>query len=193
MPVSFDRKYLVALAIALLCFGALVALGISTTAQLRKSEAGANRARDLQVQIENVYATMLDLDTDQRGYLLTLQPSYLDPYRSALLRLDDELGPLSALAATYPDQSVELARLRSLIGDKRAELTRTIELADTQGVDAARAVVASGEGKATMDAIRTLIANVEREESRDLMQLEAAEAAGVVSQIISPRPCHAVL
>jgi PAS domain S-box-containing protein len=179
MPVSFDRKYLVALAIALLCFGGLVALGMRTTTQLRDNEEAADRARDLQVQVKDVYATLLDLEAGQRGYLLTPKPSYLDPYRSALARLDDELGPLSAMAATHPDQAVELATLRSLIDDKRAELARTIEVADAQGVETARAVVASDEGKATMDAIRTLIANLQRDESRDLMQLEAAEAASI--------------
>jgi PAS domain S-box-containing protein len=181
MPLSFDRKVVAALVIALLCFAGLVALGVQTTLQLRGSEAAADRARDLQVQLRDVYSALLDLETSQRGYLLTLAPSYLEPYRRALARLDEELGPLSALAAVHPDQSGELARLRALIDDKRAELARTIALADTQGVDAALSVVRGGEGKAIMDAIRAVVAAMEHEEARDLVQLEAAEAASIAA------------
>jgi len=181
MPLSFDRKVVAALAIGLVCFGALVALGVRTNAGLSDSEAAADRSRELQLQVKDVYSAVLSLETSQRGYLLTLERSYLDPYLQALARLDEELGPLSAQAAVHPEQSAEIARLRKLIGDKRAEVARTIALADTQGVDAAFAAVRTGEGKATMDAIRSVIAKIERDESSDLAQLEAAEAASIAA------------
>ena len=179
MSVSLDRKYFVALAIALLCFGLLVALGIRTATQLRDSETAADQARNLQARIKDVYVTVLELESNQRDYLLTLKPSYIEPYRRASARLDTELGPLSALAVAHPEQAVPLARLRSLIGERRAELARAIELTDAQRGDAKRAIVAIEDGKVTMDAIRTVIANVRRDQARELMQLEAAEAASI--------------
>ncbi len=179
MSPSIDRKYFVALAIALLCFGLLVALGIHTATQLRESETGADQARNLQARIKDVYVTVLELEASQRGYLLTLKPSYIEPYRSALARLDTELGLLPALAAVHPEQATHIARLQSLIGERRAELARTLELAASQRGDAKPALVAIDDGKVTMDAIRALIASVRRDQARELMQLEAAEAASI--------------
>jgi len=179
MSVSLDRKYVVALAIALLCFGLLVALGIRTATQLRDSETAADQARNLQARIKDVYVTVLELESSQRDYLLSLKPSYIEPYRRASARFDTELGSLSELAVAHPEQALPLARLRSLIGERRAELAREIELTDAQRGDAKRVIVAIEDGKVTMDAIRTVMANVRRDQARELMQLEAAEAASI--------------
>ncbi|MGD9885213.1 MAG: CHASE3 domain-containing protein [Reyranella sp.] len=64
---------------------------------------------------------------------------------------------LAQLTSDNPTQQAKIPRLRQLVCAKLAEFNDTIELRQTQGFDAALAVVISGRGKAAMDAIRAQV------------------------------------
>jgi CHASE3 domain sensor protein len=88
---SFDRKHLAALGIALLGLVTLAAAGWQSVSHLREDSQLVRRTRDTQAQIGDVYHTLLELETSQRGYLLTTHAPYLTRYRSGKGRLDGQL------------------------------------------------------------------------------------------------------
>ena len=118
---------------------------------------------------------MQDAETGQRGYIVTGEDRYLDPYRSATAAIDGKLRDLKELTADNPAQQRRLETLGPLVSQKLGELKETIDLRRDKGVDAARQVVLSDRGKTLMDQIRGVLAEMENEEF-ELLRRRDAEA-----------------
>src|SRR5207248_8414568 len=131
--------------LAFLAFvGAVAALG---TARLVATRDRVARAHDVLRAIDAVALDLKDAETGQRGYLLTGKDEYLAPYLAARGDLDRSLQRLRALTSDEPEQRSRLASLEALSGRKLDELGRTIEVRRKEGLDAAPALVATGQGK----------------------------------------------
>jgi len=93
-------------------------------------------------------------ETGQRGYLLTGDSAYLDPYRQGVEDLDDTMLKLHQAVSGDPD-SLELVRkVERTKSEKVMELARTIALAQAGNRDAALTYVRTDEGKRVMDSLR---------------------------------------
>ncbi len=116
--------------------------------------------------LEEVLSTVKDAETGQRGYLITGETRYLEPYESAVATVRDRTGRLERLIADHPDQRARLDDLRRHIAAKLEELKQTVELRRDRGYDAARRVVMTDRGKAEMDAARNAVGAMAAEERR---------------------------
>ena len=179
MLTPLDRRFGGMGAAVLVLVAALIALGLQTAGQLRANIADLDRGRDLQVRVQRITAVLLDMETSQRGYLLTLEEPYLEPYRAAVARLDHELAGLDAAAADRAGESAELRLLRGLVDEKNAELARTITLAKTQRLADAWSVVRENRGQALMDGIRQSLRRLEAQVAATLAERQAARAASI--------------
>jgi methyl-accepting chemotaxis protein len=119
-------------------------------------------------QISELTSFLKDAETGQRGYLITGDDTYLEPYRLATASIDNIIKQLRDLTADNPAQTRLLEQVLPLIQSKMAELKQTIDLRRTGGFDAASKVVATGQGKALMDNIRQLAAAMDDEERNSL-------------------------
>ena len=100
---------------------------------------------------------MLDAETGQRGYILTGEERYLEPYQRALQSLDSQIAKLRADLADDPEQLARLNRVEPLIRDKLAELAEGIRLRQQQGLNPALERIQTDRGKALMEQIRAAI------------------------------------
>ena len=108
--------------VALATLAALVGVSLRLPMELRTQMSSLDHARDVRAQGQELLATLLDLETSQRGYLLTLEDSYLQPYREGLARLDWQTAEFATLLAGQKDAVADLASLSDLIRGKREEL-----------------------------------------------------------------------
>ena len=126
--------------------------------------------------LDGLLSTIKDAETGQRGFLLTGDPRYLEPYNGALRTVASQLDDVSRLTSDNPRQQTRIGPIRQHIDAKLAELRQTIELQRSQGPAAALAAVRSDRGKTEMDAIRAQLASMDQEEA-DLRQKRLAEMA----------------
>ena len=126
---------------------------------------------------DRLLSALKDAETGQRGYLITGEEKYLEPYQAALGLEQTNLASLKQLTQDNPRQQQRLANIEALLQEKLAELKQTIELRRAQGLPAAIVVVDTGKGKAVMDQIRKQVAEAEDEEARLLEQRTAAKRA----------------
>jgi PAS domain S-box-containing protein len=139
----------------------------------------ATRARRILTLNESLTSGLLDAETGQRGFILTGDPEYLKPYNAALQRIPLDLQELTLLGEDIPTQHARFLQLHSLIADKLAELRKTIELRRVKGLDAALAVVLTGQGERSINRIRALsqeikaTEDVRREGHRNDLQADA--------------------
>ncbi|MGA2402477.1 MAG: CHASE3 domain-containing protein [Syntrophobacteraceae bacterium] len=113
-----------------------------------------------------------DGETGQRGYIITGQDSYLQPFYEAVDESGEQIESLSELTADNPKQQLRIAKLQSLIEKKFDELQETISLRKEKGLEAALQVVLTGKGKALMDSIREIMGQMRDEEERLLRRRE---------------------
>jgi PAS domain S-box-containing protein len=126
---------------------------------------------------EQLLSTMQDAETGQRGYLITGENSYLQPYEAALSTQGQARRNLRQLTADNSGQQARITKLDRLVETRLAGLSRIIALYRTEGRDAAMAAVATDEGKRTMDEIRDLLGDAELEEY-GLLHLRTRAAEG---------------
>ncbi len=109
-----------------------------------------------------------DAETGQRGYLLTSDQRYLEPYHAAIQRLSADRAELRAQLGNDPVQLRQSDSLSRRIDDKTTELAQTIELMHTKGFDAARAAVDTHLGQRVMVDIRGLLHQIADRQQRRL-------------------------
>ena len=112
---------------------------------------------------------MQDAETGQRGYLLTENQSYLEPYDSGLVSIRRQMDALGEKLIFQSDQTESLITLKTHMDRKLAELAETIVLRRAGHFSEAIAIVSTDRGRQAMDIIRSDIAamrNVENDVSR---------------------------
>ena len=118
---------------------------------LQHETRGALRweAHTLEVQeaLIKVLSTMQDIETGQRGFLLTNQEHYLEPFNSGTVSLEAYIATVRRLATDNLAQQERLNQLEPLIAEKLAEIKQTIKLAQNQQQEAALTIVLTDYGK----------------------------------------------
>src|SRR6267378_910093 len=134
---------------------------------VRVAEAAAARKHSFEVQLmlDETAARLVDAETGQRGYLLTGDEAYLEPYHGAIRNLARVASRLKELTSDNSNQQKRILALEPLVEEKLAELQRTIDLRKDEGLAAANRVVLGGQGKQRMDEIRPILAEMVDAES----------------------------
>ena len=178
--------------IAFLLLAAMVIISLGLAARLANNASEASRLSEYRRAVTDLMGGARDAEIGQRGYLLTGNRAYLDPYERARNAIPPALDDLRRGDARGP---AVVARLRPLIDDKMLELSETILLEATGKHDAALATVRSNFGKQVMDQIR-IVGETERQwalrRSREISddsrsavrQLTAALIGGVIAIIV---------
>ena len=141
-------------------------LGYQTIQQMRRSSLAVSHTRDVILALERIISFAKDAETGQRGYLITGENRYLEPYRSAVGAIDEQLKLLEDLAANNGDLRSGLPALKGRIESRMAILREAIDARRTQGFIAARDLIANDRGKKEMDALRGQVDEMIAQENR---------------------------
>ncbi|MDX2367195.1 MAG: diguanylate cyclase [Colwellia sp.] len=154
----------------------ITAIGNSLfTFQLRTYEEDklhwVNHTHEVIYHSERLLSGIKDTETGQRGFLLTNEPSYLQPYHAGLISSRVYLQKLKKLTQDNPQQQKLLKLISEVMKIKFAELAKTIELLQNN-VDnsVAIAMVKENKGKQYMDNLISLLTNFNNEEKLLLEQ-----------------------
>ena len=138
-----------------------------------------NHTHEIIENIEVFLTLAVDLEAGQRGFVLTGEERYLEPYDAALLAIEPELQVIRSLLSDDPSQLENLDSIAVLLAAKEAELAETIDLRRNVGFDAALAVVVTDVGKVIMDELRAILAEMETYERVLLEEETLAEIEDV--------------
>jgi CheY-like chemotaxis protein/signal transduction histidine kinase/CHASE3 domain sensor protein len=194
-PQGFERRLgldpvvAFSLAIAFVFFLASGAVAYFNLKTLRENTDRIIHSHAVIVALDELLSGAQDAETGQRGFLLTNNERYLDPYNAALTAIPQRLNEIASLTSDNPVQQERIGALRQHVDAKLGELKQTIDLRRSQGLDAALAVVNSDRGKAEMDAIRAQLAIMGQEEARlrsaRLAEMDNAYTTALTSGVLS--------
>ena len=118
-----------------------------------------NQARELTISLS-------EAESSQRGYLLTRDPSYLDPYHGAAASIDTRLISLSALTNGDPEQAARVRSISTEIVAKTAEMARAVALVEDNRSAEARTLIETGMGERLMDSLQLALEQFIGEENQ---------------------------
>jgi PAS domain S-box-containing protein len=167
--------------VALLFVTTLLAL---SAAEIAREFSAASRLRsavaqsyETRTQIQRVFSLLQDAETGQRGYVISGDGQFLEPYVDATGGLSRQMNELEALFADRPEQLADFRELERLVEQKELTLVAAIEARRTLGRDQAIDLVSEGQGKAVMDQIRDTVDAMIAREARELSALSRAAEA----------------
>jgi CHASE3 domain sensor protein len=136
----------------------------------------------IQAELAGVLKDVTDMETGQRGYLLTGNPAYLLPYTDAKGRIETDFVSLRAGLAnrTQGEQSLE-SQWESLAGSKQAEMERSIGLRQQGYRHRSFKLVDTDEGKDYMDEIRRIASSLSSAESNNFARFDTERTAALKS------------
>jgi PAS domain S-box-containing protein len=142
---------------------------------LLDSEQWVTHTEQVIAATNQISRLVVDAETGQRGFLLTGDDKYLEPYERASREIGPALSRLRQLTSDNPVQSRPIAHLQSVSSDKLKELSRTVELARAGNRSAAIAIVRMGKGQQLMTELRSDLDQIRRQEDR-LLSIREADA-----------------
>jgi CHASE3 domain sensor protein len=166
---------------ALLAFIAWNAyLTVNHLKRVQKSAAIALESSAFQAELAAALKDVTDMETGQRGYLLTGDPAYLQPYTDAKGRIGTDFVSLRAGLAnrTQSEQSLE-SQLESLARSKQAEMERSISLRQQGYRHRSFMLVDTNEGKDYMDEIRRIASSLSSAESSNFARFDRERIAAL--------------
>ncbi len=184
-----DLTIVVGLTAVILFFAASGILSYYNTRTLSRDALLVTHTHEVIINLEEIFSALKDAETGQRGFVLTGNEDYLEPYDMALNHITDKLEVVAGLTKDNPVQQQRLPSLRTNIKAKLDELAETINLRRNKGFEAARALVVTNRGKNFMDAVRSQISDMQQDEkelrNKRFAEMDSAYYSALVSGILS--------
>jgi signal transduction histidine kinase len=148
------RKMALSLPMALLAAAILV--GINETGHMRSQDAVEQMTHGLNTRsaVNTLLQSMLDAETGQRGYLLTGNETYLEPYDKSVKTVQTNLDRLRSQFMDSPEDMLEFGELSRQVSRKLAEMELSLRLRRQGNEDAWKFILHTDVGKEHMEGIR---------------------------------------
>jgi signal transduction histidine kinase len=162
------RMQLLPLVLIFAVLATLIVLRVVLIESQRDTNETVMRTLDLDRLVVGVLSTLQDAETGQRGYLLTGETPYRAPYDEAVAALPGQVGLLRDAAGDDQERAIQLGRLGTAVDAKLRELAETVDLQERGQTVEALAIIRSNRGKALMDEVRAIVAEIRRDENASL-------------------------
>jgi CHASE3 domain sensor protein len=172
---EFDRPLVLGIVLVLGLILASAAISAYNVHRLREDSERVDHTYQVILHLEAVMEEVRDAESGQRAYVITGEPSYLDPYRGAPKLVENRVQQIAELTADNPQQQARIAELRKHVADRLDTLFKNAELRESQGFDAAQEAIATNAGREQMQALRDTI-NAMQAEERGLLIRRSAVA-----------------
>jgi len=175
MKSSISRNIIIIMAMAL---GALLinaAIPLNALHQLDKSHTETEIIREKITIMDSVMQDLLDAQNSVRGYAISDNPEFLEPFYKARSGLDSQLKLLQRHYRAPVRDHNNFLELRTMVAAVLSHLEEQIQTQQTQGSEATIALIARGEGKRRMDEVRDVYDEVREMEDNRLDILETHE------------------
>ena len=147
-------KMVISLPLAALAVVGLIFVNEASFRSSSDAVADINEAQLTRSALNDLAQTTLDAETGQRGYLLTGDERYLEPYSNAISQVGRQLDVLRQRFAQDKDRQAELDVMSKSISSKLAEMDLSIRMRRENKEDAWRFVLTTDVGNEQMRLIR---------------------------------------
>jgi methyl-accepting chemotaxis protein len=172
---TFGKRLGAGFAVAAIVLLIVALFGYQNAERLTDDSRWVNHTQEVRGELAEFMALAVDMETGVRGYVITGDDVFLEPYTPAVQRSSQVLEDIRRLTSDNPTQQRRAAALQPLLDGRLQNLKSVLDTRRTGTFTSAQAIVASGEGKRAMDQIRRVVTEMDREEAT-LFARRASEA-----------------
>ena len=158
----------------------IVAIGVSayvSTQRLLEANRWVTHTHEVLEGLEHVLSVLTDAETGQRGFVLTGEERYLEPYHAATGQVQHDIDDAGRTDPRQPGPAREPPAGPQARRRQAGRTAETIQLRRKSGLEAALPVVLTDRGKKIMDDLRGVVAEMETREQQLLDERNAAADA----------------
>ena len=157
------KSLLLGFAVLLLLLVFDTGMNLRTAAQLRLAQKRIAEVAGIRIELRELLAAYVNAETGQRGFLLTGDENYLEPYESARAAIARSDLRMKTLLTPEEEPAGLRDQIEELGSQRMTAMGRTIAEFREHGSEAALAMMRQSHGKELMDKIRILAAKLDAE------------------------------
>jgi len=157
-------KILLSFIAAVLCIGFFVLITYRNMVLTEQESRSISSSIDVLQKLQNVWSDVQDIETGQRGFIITGNEQFLESYRRGIENLRNDTAALKALRTADSSDRINYSNLIGLIEQKVQASKYAVELRRIYGIDSAAKYVERMEGLALMNNIRNHVSMLENQD-----------------------------
>ena len=196
MKWTVGTKIGAGITLALIILVIIGTISYQSTSSLLEASTSVEHTYEVIHDVEQVIGSLNTAETGQRGYIITGEERYLEPYFAAVRTIDQQLKDVRVKTTDNLSQQGRLDLLEPLVEQRLSRLKENIDRRKSEGFESAQKAILTDEGKGLMDEIRKVISEVENEENALLVNRDAekkAESQRTISVIVFGIPAAFLL
>ncbi|HLQ13396.1 MAG TPA: CHASE3 domain-containing protein [Steroidobacteraceae bacterium] len=180
--LGFNRRsVLVPILLSIVLLGGSFSIDNAAQSRLAQSTQRVQFLLQRQTLLSNLMQLLVDAENGQRGYLLTGEDSFLEPYREAVVQREPTFEALRrAYQQGNPQVLEQLATIDELMADRFGELAIAIKLQQTSSRDAAAEFIRTRVSTRTMVRIRDSVEELRRLEANAVPTMIGAQRSDLL-------------
>ncbi|MGZ9275408.1 MAG: CHASE3 domain-containing protein, partial [Nitrospira sp.] len=128
MHLSLERKTEIAIALMLVLLLGIGFVAYRSSTEFIASSTQVVHSREVRGSLQRILSLVEEIETGQRGYIITGESSFLEPYQRATDKIQERLAHVKTLTAHEPELRAQIETLISLVNSRIAFAAESIEL-----------------------------------------------------------------
>ncbi len=166
--VRLKSRFDIALVVLLVAFVLVCATSWIGAGMMSDSVSSQRKTMEVTHRLDAVLEDLIDIETGVRGFSLTGEERYLEPYDRGMRDLPGHLALVHSAVGDDPEQKARSAALDDIVRRRASHATDTVNERRIKGLESSIARTKTGEAAALMDQARAVIADMQRTESTQL-------------------------
>ena len=167
---TVGKRLLMGFGLSALTLAAIATLSYYNINRLIENDALVKRSFQIRGTLNDLVEELVKGESSMRGFIITGDDSFLGPHTRAINRVRPLVESLDKLTEGNASQQQRIALLPPLIDTKLGQFKERIDVRRTQGAEAATKLVMTGVSRQTMDRIRAILRDADREAENNLQQ-----------------------
>ena len=177
---TFGKRIAAGFALSFLLMATIGVLAYRSINTLSNTSVWVAHTHLVLERISDVFDVLQDAEIGGRGYIITGDERFLEPYQNSETKIVAVMSDLRVLIADNPAQQKRMAQAEPIVVAKMALTKRQIEMRRAREIEAVTKLVQTAEGQKLMDDLRRIFGEMEQEE-RTLLKQRAAEVEAAVN------------
>ncbi len=176
MKWTLNQKILTGFIACTIILAAVAAFSFRNSEKFIDTNQWVNHTHEVLYEFDQVLVASIDVETGTRGYVITGNEAFLEPYYSGIKNLGDHLDNVKRLTEDNPAQQRNIEDLNKAVN---TSLMYRKEMVDSRKKDfeSALKLVTSGKDKQFQDEVRRIVAKCKRIEQDLLTERKSASEA----------------
>ena len=175
MKLTLSQKILAGFLVCTIILVATAIFAVRNNEKYSDTTQWVNHTYEVLQEFEQIQASAVDAQTGTRGYVITGNEAFLEPYTAALNSINEHVSRVRELCVDNPAQLQNINKLQKEIDLEDKYFEDLIDLRK-KDFDKARVVVSAGTGKQLMDDLRRTILVCQDMENKLLIERKQASA-----------------